>query len=80
MRNMMIAKKAHFLTPSTDLEIKNPVRTHALAAVTPIAMSAVGHKIRYPNVDLSRKNPCTVPPVKEATARDPKKSVHSARY
>jgi hypothetical protein len=42
----MTAKKAHFLTLSTDLEIENPMRTYALAAVTPIAMSVVGHKMR----------------------------------
>ena len=76
----MAAKKAHFLMLCTDVEMQTPARIHALAAVTPMMRSVVGHKSRYPAVDVSRKNPWTVPPVREATARDPKKSGHRTRY
>jgi hypothetical protein len=76
----MAAKTLHFLILLTDLEMTTPARIHAVAAVTPMVRSVVGHKSRYPTVDVSRKNPWTVPPVREATARDPKKSGHRTRY
>ena len=46
MRKIMTAKNAHFFTLSIDLEIENPMKTHTVAAVTPMAMSVVGHKMR----------------------------------
>ncbi len=73
---VMEAKSFHGLS-LLEPEKSSPVIIHAVAAVIPIARSVAGQRSLYPNVDSSKKNPCTVPPVRDAIAMEPKKIIQS---